>query len=211
MAKFSSTDRLLPEIQFSINRKQLREAERLLLDVKGAYPKVLKRAIKRSLQSGRTDISKAVRNEIVLHKRDVDARIALKFIDRGNVHSTGVITISRKPVTLRLYGAVQRRAGVSVKVRKSEGRKILKHTFMHKSRTGRETVNERQFKSGVGGKRVGRLLIEPRYGPTVHGVFESNPLGARAVRDLGVVFERRLDHETSFELRKAAARNNARA
>jgi hypothetical protein len=218
MPKYAATDRLLPQINVVIDRKDLMEAERLLKDVKGGLDKVIIRALRRTMNTGQTDISTAVRKEITLKKKDVDRRISEKLHIAG-VKSTGVMTISRSPVPLVKYirgfgfspgGRLpQRRKGVSVRVRKSEGTKILRSTFVHVSRAGRLNINERKLRGW--GRRVGRLPIEPRYGPTVHGVFEGNPLGNRAVRDLGVVFTKRLDHEIVFAIRQAASRNNAKA
>jgi hypothetical protein len=190
------------QIVIQVDKGHLRDVEKSLRGIPNGYPTAVRRALARATPTGKTSISKAVRAEIALKKKDTDQRLKSKVVSAGKLPE-GVITITRQAVPLVLYGAQQRRPGVSVKVRKSEGRQILKSTFLHKSRAGRLNVNERKR---TGSTRVGRLPIEPRFGPTVLGVFENNPLGERELRGLGLTFHKRLDHEVAFLVRKAAAK-----
>lgn len=196
----------------TVDKKQLAEAVRLLQHVKGGVGKVMIRTLRRVVNTGRTDISRAVRKEIALPKKETDKAISNRLLLKAPDYS-GIISIRRKAAPLRHYKPIQRAKGVSVLVRKSEGRQILASTFAFVSRRYSSTlqVAERQRLGGSGSQRVGRLPIQARFGPTVHGVFENNPLGDRALRDLSIVFHKRLEHETKFEIMRAARRNNARA
>jgi hypothetical protein len=217
MGIFSRNLAGLGQVTATIKPKQLAEAERLLAGISGGFKVAARRAIARTLKAGRTDISKVVRQEITLAKKDVDKRLNVtRKPGFGSNWGIGVLTVSRKAVPLVLYirgnplGA-QRSKGASVKVRKADRRQVLKSTWVHVSRRGNTNVVERKLRGGFfgRGRRVGRLPIEPRYGPTVHGVFENNPLGNRAVRDLQKFLNKRVDHEVRYMIAMQAKRANA--
>jgi hypothetical protein len=208
-----------------VDRRQLDEAAGMLRDVKGGLQRVTIRALRRTVNAGRTDISKAVGQELNLRKRDIDPRITSK-LNLSDTTPNGILTIKRKPVPLIKYlrgvtaSSFRKRKGVSVTVLKKEGRKTLPGTFIMASRyswakEGQFAVAERQLRGRSGALRYPRLPLQTRFGATVLGRFIGamgilTDFGQVKIRDLGAVFTRRLIHETKYELARIAARRRAR-
>jgi hypothetical protein len=153
----------LSDLKRSLSTKQLRDARFS--------------AIGETVRHLRTHISKEVRKELNIKKKDLDPIITIK---RGT--NDGEVTIKRKAIRLKDFsgGVRQVEGGVRVKVRKRGGSETLRGAFVIVRFGGGvfERVvrgTHRTLRSSRGQKRVRRWRAQERYGPTVLGVIEGKP------------------------------------
>ena len=164
------------------------------------YRRALGRAVNKAGRAGRTDLSKQIRGEIALPASVIRSSIKLVRAARGQTEARLVIT--RKPIPLKEYKARETKKGVTVKVRRKEPREVHKRAFIAESVGGH--VFERKK---VGDKRVGRLPIDKRFGPTVLGVLQGKPgFLPEFETDLTIVLAKRAREEVNFELLKIRRR-----
>jgi hypothetical protein len=148
-----------------------RYLDALLDGIANGVPRVISGAINKVLPRARTGFARAVRERITLAYGAVLERIAIR---RATVQDlAGLIIITRKGVPLSEYKARwSLRSGVTVQVRKGAAAERFPESFTRTLSSGHKGVFRRRF---VGGKRVPRLPIDQRYGPTVEGVVEGAP------------------------------------
>ncbi|QDG49313.1 hypothetical protein FIV42_00750 [Persicimonas caeni] len=104
-------------------------------EIKNLHPKKVinaqVRAINKTARGLRTEISKGVRQEVALKASSVkDSLKRHKAKRRPNPRAT--LDVDAKPIPLKHDGARQIRKGTSVRVKKSSGRKLIKHAFVPK-------------------------------------------------------------------------------
>ncbi len=113
----------------------------------------------------KTAISKDARQKYNLKVATVN-----KFVKVGRGKGrTAVIKISSRGIGLGNYGAIQKREGVSVKVIKPRGRKVIKSAFIQTMASGHVGVFVRKV---IGGSKVGRYPIKYLYGPSAREIFK---------------------------------------
>lgn len=133
-------------------------------------PVAFKQALSSVARAGKTETKRAAVVEYNLSQKRVEEGLTVKQSD-GAV----VIRASRKPITVRSYGARQTKKGVVVKVLKSGGRKLIRAGF-----------SPAKF-NGTPFKRLGRSQypIAPIVGPSVADMLNnakvSEPLGKRLI------------------------------
>ena len=148
---------------FRINIKpvgELTDAE-VIREFKTLLPSAARRAeyqaVQRTVRNVRTRITKEVGRDIALKASTIKQSLNARMPTRAQSTPTGEIVVSPRAVALKEYKAHQRRKGVSVKVMRKAGRKIIKGAFIV---------------PGLGGhvfQRVGdkRLPIKKLFGPSV--------------------------------------------
>lgn len=114
------------------------------------------------------DVSKTVRDEINLKKKDADKSIWIE------AKASGVkIVVSRKPIPLIKFGPRLQerhpppRRGITVRVRKREPRERFRHHFVSVMPSGHKGIFVRRTKQ--------RKPIDEEFGPTVVGVLAGQP------------------------------------
>jgi len=163
------------------NVGELTEAQ-LAREVGLLAPRAVERAersaISRTLSNVRTEISKTVRRDLALKARTVTSVLKL---DRRR----GEITVKARAVPLKEYGASRARRWVSVRVKKSRGRRRVAGGFMPMSLGGHVF------------KRVGRarLPIKKLFGPSVVGELSKH---TRHIEQFG---RQRFEHHMASRLR----------
>ena len=186
-------------VSVTISPEQLADLKATLAGVKNGAPKAITAAINRTLTTGRSRVVKRVTGIVNLKARDARDVIGTRKATYSTLE--GSIRLSRKAIPLINYGARQTKKGVSVAVRKGEGRKVIPHTFLATMRSGHTGVFERK----PGSKHVRRvnakhpegvwtqLGIRERYGPTLLGVFQGAPgVASEVIADLAEVLKKNL-------------------
>jgi hypothetical protein len=118
-------------------------------DARTAF-RVAMSAVNRTLSTGRTRITRTLRQEINLRARDIRAEIRIKRINLGDARTLtssveGRIDIKGRPIpVIDFPGTRQAAGGISVLVSRSKGRELLKDTFFATMKSGHRGVFERK-------------------------------------------------------------------
>lgn len=195
-----------------VNAAQFDRAQRLLQAIAGGVELAGARSINDTLRAIRASAVRKIKKKLAVKAKKIRERMhlvkATKATQRGKMIVTGE---SRLP--LFLFGAKQRKKGVSYKIKPGEKRKVVPGAFIHE---GRPYVFVREFadageSSGsravvgedfAGRKRVGRRPIRPVFGPSIGQIFVDEvqrTIEAEAANKL----EERLEFHTDALLRKA--------
>lgn len=179
-----------------------------LASIANGANKAFATAINRTLTTVRSRVAKRLAKTINLPAGNAstpDEGTVSGFIDvqkassggtGGAANLEGAVSITGKPISLMLFKPTPsqpgptRVAGVSVLTRRGKARELLKHTFVARMKSGHTGVFERM---GRGNKRVRRLRIQERFGPTPYGVFENAPgIAEEILADAGDVLEKNI-------------------
>lgn len=90
--------------------------------------KAITRSLKRTINSVKVDASRKVRGELNLKAKRVNQALAVRRVHKGALQAE--LAIRSQPVPLSRYGARQTARGVSVKIKRQGGRKVLRGTFL---------------------------------------------------------------------------------
>ncbi len=194
-----------------LDAAQFDRAQRLLRAIAGGVELAGARSINDTLRAIRASAVRKIKRKLAVKAKNIRERISLvkatKATQRGKMIVTGE---SRLP--LFLFGAKQRKKGVSYKIKPGEKRKVIPGAFTH---AGRPYVFVREFADAdspgqratagedfAGRKRVGRRPIRPVFGPSIGQIFVDEvqlTIEAEAAKKL----EERLEFHTDALLRKA--------
>lgn len=169
-------------------------------DLEGQPAKVQRafvRAAKRSIDSGRSVLVKAIAGDIGMKQKDVRDQLVMRYPSLSDPVAS--MRARTKRIPLIDFAARQTAAGVTYRNPGGGGRGMIPSAFI-----ARTVVQTKGALIGTGGhhegvfKRSGkkRLPIKERYGPSIGQVFSKfRPLGvARALE----VFDKNFDHEMEF-------------
>lgn len=120
----------------------------MLAGVRNGTPKVISRAVNKTLDGVKTDADKEIRSIITMKKTDVMKTFSTK---KATVSSLSARVIcAGKPASLIKFDNTQRKTGISVKVLKSSKRTVLEHAFyasMKDQEAGKgKWIAERKYK-----------------------------------------------------------------
>jgi len=171
-------------MQFEVKGlKELREA----LDPK-RYKKIATRVLNKLGSQTKTAVSREVRNTYNIKRDRLDSGF---YMRRATWENLAVLLRYRgKTPGLQHFDARRTSRGITVKVRKSSGRKVVRDAFMPKRIIG---VYKREGKE--------RFPIKRLYGPDVPGMV--NTVGIEAAeRVIDEKANKLLAHEFEYEMRK---------
>lgn len=171
-----------------MSEEQIRKELEVLFP--SAVVRAQRRAINRTITSTRTFISKMVREDLALKAKTVKDSLTIKRASRGT-NPVGKIDVQAKPISLKRYGARTTRKGVTVKVTKSGGRKVVKGGFIPGRLGGH--VFKRKSKS--------RLPIGKRFGPSVNKEVEQNE--EKVINHIDKTFPDRLRNQINWEIERS--------
>jgi hypothetical protein len=198
------------QITLTIDQEQLTRVTRTLDGIRDGVPKALSTAINKTLPRLRTIEAREVRKELNLKHGDILKTIALRKASPKSL--SGSLTTSRHPVPLYLYAARQVRDGVSVLVRRSRGREVIKGAFIATMKSGHVGVFKRapdarhRIAMKDGKRRWTALPIQEQYGPTVVGVLANKPGMLQKLNEQGnALLAKNLDSQADWLLNKAQA------
>lgn len=119
-------------IDVKIDAAALNRVKVLLGDIKNGYAKALSGAINKTLTTVKVQAKARIGNELNLKASRIEEDLS---IDKANYSKLyGKLVASGEPIGLINFGVNQTQKGVSVKVKKSGGRSLLKHAFIAKGR-----------------------------------------------------------------------------
>lgn len=151
------------------------------------------RAINKTARGLRTQISKSVRNQLNIKASAVKESLSIAKATR-RPRPSATLSVAAKPVSLKEYGARQNRKGVSVRVKRANGRKLIKHAFVV------QVLGSHAF------QRVGdaRLPIKKLFGPSVKQ--EAEQLSPEFRIFISKTLEKRIREEIDWEIEKLKRR-----
>ena len=147
-----------------INVHDLGRVKDDLAELSREMPHVAVRAINKALTGVKTDMKKLVREEYNYKAATLDKRMTATKATKANL--TGIIVSKGGAVHLTdIAGTRQTKAGVSVDVRKSTGRKVIPRAFIATGRnSGKQIVFRRKGSPpGQHARLVSRHPIEAMY------------------------------------------------
>lgn len=189
----------------------------LMGEVKNGVPKVMTRAINKTLVSTRSIAVKTIAIDLNLTQERIRQDFYLNNASYENV--SGSVTAKGKPVNLATFQGTTEtvsdfNGGVSVKVKKTGARVRLKHAFLwvRPTKAGDEarTAFQREwheyytFKSRFSPwKQFGpkyRLPVETLTGPRIEDEYASPRVLNNVLIETKPVLDANLDHELQYEL-----------
>ena len=204
-------------MEIQIDESQLRDVQTMMTGIKNGYPKVLTRAVNKTLTGVRTDAVGEIYKDLNLTKTRIRKDFKIKKMTWS--YLTARIISKGAPVGLAAFtGTRQTKKGVSVKVKRSGKRSILKHAFIadaEKTATfgsiTRTHVFWRKYSGPRSKPRVGfsygalprkyRLPVERLIGPRIQDIFDEpkvmKPVMKMADDRLAVNLQRELNFELS--------------
>lgn len=190
-----------PTFELAASEAVMRKAEAAVRSAPLKARKAAVRALRTTLRTGKSDASKAIREDINLKKAVVDKRIDTRIISQQALVARVAVRDRRieliefmtpaQIASAYRRGRARRSEGVSVKVSKQGGRALYPGTFVELGR------NDRKWHVL---KRVGpeQYPIRIQFGPNLITRFEKG-LAAFAARQ-NLVLDKNLLHELRFIL-----------
>ena len=200
----------MSDFNITLNKSDVMKVKTMLVGINKGAPKVMTRAINKTLTNVQTKASTEIRKDLNLPAKKVKANFSLIKATWAKV--SGAFLTRGKPIGLISFVGTKElaRGGVSVKVKKSKPRIALRHAFIADAK-GVANVWERQ-KYGSGTfkpnfpyaklPRKYRFPIRRMTGPRVEDELSKptvlNPVVAHA--DARMTYH--LNHELDYELSK---------
>ncbi len=166
-------------IEVIVNRGQMRALREMLRSIPRDVPKALTRALNKVAKSTHVKILRKISGEYAVSQRDLKEKNV--FLIRANYKNLrAIIRIKGRRIQILAFKAKQLKKGVSYKIKKKGGRKIV-YAFMESPPgSGKSTMMPVKGKSTSEGhrgvfKRRGksRLPIVELYGPSVPAIFQN--------------------------------------
>ncbi|EFK10173.1 conserved hypothetical protein [delta proteobacterium NaphS2] len=207
-----------PPIYMTIEKSDIQEIKRTLKGIQDAVPKVTQMAVNKTLSGVRTDTTNEVAKVVALKKKTIRATITVKKLGRNN--AAAYVRCTGKRVPLMAFGARELKSGkgVSVKVLKAEGRKIVKHAFIAKMPNPKNPSNRHEgvFWRKYDGPRKPwnkkfpyskmpkqyRLPIMELFSFAIPDVMGNEPTMAEIERLAGIRLKKEVDRALNYELSK---------
>lgn len=166
-----------------------------------AITKAVARAANRTATGTRAQMSKRIRTRVNLKARDV--KESIDIVSRATFRNPrAILKFEFNPVPLKAYGANQRKDGVSVRVLKGEGRKVIKHAHKQSMYGGHVFSREKDSSAGTDSGLVHRKPYLKMWGPTVKHQAELLLPGLEE-EYISPTFEKRLAEQIEWERDKA--------
>jgi hypothetical protein len=193
-----------------IDESDLRNVKAMLSDMKGMATKVTVRALNKTLTGVRTDASSAIRAEITASKSAVDDTFKVEKASSTRLQAT--IASTGKPLPLIDYSTRQTKKGVSVQVKRTKPRKVIRGAFIVTLKSKHEGAFWREWHGQKKAKRkdlhygklprIYRLPMKQLYGPRVPDIMSNEPVMKLILSQAGERLHNNLAHETDYELSK---------
>jgi hypothetical protein len=179
-------------IEIKFDEKKLRQLEIMFRGIPDEIPGIIFRAINKTIAPAKTEVSKGIRQEINIKAADVKDKIIVEKASTNRL--MGTISLSHRLIPIMDFGAKETAKGVSFKVYKSGGRKLMKHAFIASMPNPKNPENRHEgvFRKGLGQHKTIRwekrekfgkssspvnwhnVFIGEQYGPSLHQAFEKS-------------------------------------
>ncbi len=186
-----------PFIQIKIDEASLKEAQRILRTAPRAFPRVMRRAINRTVDMAATDLKRRTADQINLPKGEVSKGIGKRKASYANL-SGAVYAKSHRPALTKFKGTRQLKRGVKYRIG-AEGFKMILHGFIATMTSGHRGVFLR--------KDIARLPIKELKGPSIWKVISNTPgLLTAANQKAAKNLSKQVNDYIGLEMRKWAKR-----
>ncbi len=180
---------------FYIEIKGLDDVQRTLAGIKDGSRKAIVRALNKTVgtSSGgvQSDAVKEVAREFNLTQKDIKRDFRIKKATYADL--SAYVRAQGKPVPLgRFIRTRQTQKGVSVQVKKSRPRVVIRHAFIPKLKSGHIGVFWRRGKQ--------RLPIDQRFGPRVPDIFSNDEVMKPILQKAQERLDKNFSHEVEFLL-----------
>ena len=191
-------------IEVVVNRGQMRALREMLRSIPRDVPKALARALNKVAKSTHVRILRKISGEYAVSQRDLkNKNISLKRANYKNLMAT--IRIKGRRIQLLTFKAKQLKKGVSYKIKKGRGRRVV-YAFMESPPGSKKQTTMASGHRGVFKRRgKSRLPIVELYGPSVPAIFQNvrefaaetlqreigNKLGKELVVQAGLMLQRK--------------------
>jgi hypothetical protein len=196
-------------MEIKINPADLAAVKRMLGGMKDAAPKVLSRALNKTLTGVKTDASTEIRAIITAPKASVDK--TFRVVNATPTNLSALFESKGRPLPLIDFGARQTTKGVSVQVKRASARSVIAGAFIGTLKSGHKGVFWRQWHGDKRPKKPlaygtlpkkFRLPIEQRFGPRIPDILSNQPVMATVLKKAEERLHKNIEHELSYELSK---------
>lgn len=188
----------------SIEPTSLRRARRELANVKNGIPRAISTAVRRTTDTARSRMVKAIAADLNIKQRDLFKRgasrrpVRQRFERAGSLITGGVVEVTGRRIPLGRFAARQTKAGVSYKIDRGGSRKTISSAFIPRLDSGYQGVFKRKGKD--------RLPIVERFGPSVPHVAAKQPAIAGLMRsDALNLLNKNLDSQVDRLLKRKSS------
>ncbi len=115
-------------MQIKMNPDDMAKVKSMLEGVKNGAPKVIKRAVDKTMATVKTTVSRVARETLNVYKRDLDKNIGIAKYDYAK--SSGTVTIIGAALPVYDFKPEQLSTGVKVKIKKGGPSKIIEGAFI---------------------------------------------------------------------------------
>ncbi|WP_094607736.1 hypothetical protein SPSIL_009020 [Sporomusa silvacetica DSM 10669] len=171
------------------NAEQIKKSETLLGGIKDALPRAQSNAINRSLTSARAEAVRSVTKDYIIAAGEVRKTMVIKNANPSN--PLGAIRSSGSPIALSKFDINPKRPGkrvaVTVRVKRSGGRKPIKKAFVAGVGSGHTGVFVRAGKA--------RYPLKQLYGPSIPQMVGNENVMKSVEEKATETLDKRLEHE----------------
>lgn len=115
-------------MSYQINQASVDNVRAMLGELADMYKSVMTTSINKTLSTVQTQATARIGNELNLTAARIKQDMTITKANYGNI--SGKLSCTGEPIGLMQYGAKQTTKGVSVKVKRSGARALLKHAFI---------------------------------------------------------------------------------
>lgn len=163
-------------VDIKFDERKLRRIEKQLGGFKGKLPRVMSRSINKTLTSARVQATNEITQKVNLKK--TRAKRAMVLTKATFARWAGKIHFQKRRIRIIAFGARETKKGVTYKIRKTGGRKLIPGAFKATVRGGQRAENTgifaRKFRKGSRSERVDRWPIIQQRGPSMGSLFKEN-------------------------------------
>lgn len=197
-------------IQVTIDRSQIKAVRGALYGIRNGFPRVLTRAVNKTLLGVRTDATQEIYNLLNLTKK----RIRKDFSITKMTWSSPVARIAStgKPVSLTTFAGTRHvKTGVSVKIKRTGARKVIRHAFVEEVKGAKQAFRREYrgtrapFRPGFAYARMPRTYRYPIHrltGPRIQDIYDDPAVMGKVMEKTDKRLSTHLDREVAYELRK---------
>lgn len=167
---------MAPLVDIKFDERKIKRLEKKLGTFKKKMPRVMSRSINKTLTSARVQATNEITQKIALKK--TRAKRAMVLTKATFARWSGKIHFQKRRIRIIAFGARQTNKGVTYKISKTGGRKLIPGAFITTVRKRQRAENRgvfaRKFKKGSKPKRVDRWPIIQQRGPSMGSLFGKN-------------------------------------
>lgn len=141
-------------ISVQFNEQQLAEVYHLFGQMNDLPSKIFSRAINRTMDGTKTDMSSGIRTVLNAKKKDVDRLILISKCTPGTL--SGRVKLSGKLLPMRTFSPKQTSKGVKVKLYVNKEAEVIPSAFMATMKNGYQGVFKRVYKGTPTGMPVNK-------------------------------------------------------